>query len=147
MPNLPLKSRRLLARGFGRQHIGTIGRRTFRGIGNRATLTTALAGANNDLTLISKRTGTAGNAVTFAIVVDGNNTPLSVSVTSNAITLNAATNGSAASTTTAKQAVAALLASAPAQALVWAQLAPANEGSGVVVAQAATALSGGTATT
>lgn len=143
MANLPIKARRMLARGFGRQHLGPLGSRSFRGIGNRATLTTALAGTNNDLTLIARKTGTAGNAITFRIVVAGNNTPASVSVAGSAITFNAATNGAGAATSTAKQAVTALLASTAAQALVWAQVAvPGNDGTGVVVALAATNLAG-----
>lgn len=143
MANLPIKARRMLARGFGRQHLGPLGRRYFRGIGNRATLTTALAGANNDLTLIARTPGTGGNAITFSIAVAGTNTPASVTVVGNAITFNSATNGAGAATSTAKDAVTALLASPAAQALVWSQVAvPGNDGTGVVAALGATNLAG-----
>lgn len=63
----PVKSRRMIARGFNRRHVGLLGRRYFRGIGNRATLTTAMAGANNDLTFVARNTGTGGNSTTVAI--------------------------------------------------------------------------------
>jgi hypothetical protein len=112
------------------------------GIGNRATLTTSLAGANNDLYLYAKTPGTGGNSITFRIVVSGNNTPLSVSVASNAITVNSATNGSAAATSTAAEVRRALNFSPAAAALVHAQHAPQNDGTGTVVALAATPLTG-----
>lgn len=142
MARTPLRTRRLRALGYNARDVATIGRRRRVGLGNRATLTTALAGANNDITLISRTTGTGGNAITFRIVVAGNNTPLSVSVAGSAITVNSATNGAAAATSTAKQVVDALKASAPALALAWPQLAPGNDGTGTVVALAATNLAG-----
>lgn len=133
----------MLARGIGRQDIRAFSRRKFLGIGNRATLTTALAGANNDLTLIARKPGTAGNAITLTIAVAGNNTPLSVSVAGNAITVNSATDGGGAATSTARDVKNALLASAPASALVWSQVArPGNDGTGVVAALPATNLAG-----
>lgn len=146
MGNYSVKSRRMLARGFGRQHLGPLGRRTFWGVGNRASLTTALTGVNNDMTFIARKTGTAGNSIRVAIVVSGNNTPLSVAVAGNDITINSATNGSAAPTSTAIDVVTAMLASEAAKALVWTQIAvPGNDGTGVVAALALTNLAGATA--
>lgn len=143
MANLSLRTRRLLARGFSRRQAALLSGRYFRGIGNRATLTTALAGANNDITLIARTPGTAGNSITFRIVVAGASTPLSVSVAGSAITVNSATNGSSAATSTANDVVRALLANAAASVLVWSQLAvPGNDGTGVVVALGATNLAG-----
>lgn len=110
-----------------------------------ATLTTALTGTNNDLTYTATDNGTAGNSVTVAYVVSGNNTALSVGVSGNAITVTVATNGSAAATSTALQVRDAVRASAAARALVNVDLAAGNDGSGVVTAMTATALSGGTA--
>lgn len=125
---------------------GTLGR-GFRVSGAKsASLTTALAGANNDLTFTAKSSGTGGNAITVAIVVAGNNTALSVGVAGNAITINSATNGAGAATSTASQVLAAVQASGPASALVAVQLAPGNDGSGVVAAMGPTNLSGGGAT-
>lgn len=113
----------------------------------RASLTTALAGANNDLTYTARLLGVAGNSITVAYVVAGNNTPLTVSVTGSAITVNVATDGGGAATSTANAVRNAVLASAPASALVNVELATGNDGSGVVTALTATALTGGVSNT
>lgn len=109
-----------------------------------AQLTTALAGANNDLTYTAKALGTAGNAVTVAYVVAGANTPLTIGVAANAITVNVATSAGSAATSTATQVLNAIRASAPANALVGVALAAGNDGTGVVTALGATNLAGGT---
>lgn len=113
--------------------------------GNKAnaTQTTAFAGTNNDIKITAKDRGTGGNSVRVAFVVAGASTPLSVSVSGNDITVNVATNGSSAATSTASQVVAALNAHAGASALIIAALAAGNDGTGVVAAQTITALSGG----
>lgn len=113
------------------------------GFGTAASLTTACAGANNDITYTAVTPGTGGNAVTIAYVVAGNNTVLSVAVVSSAITVNVATSGGGAATSTAAQVLAAVQASAPATALVSAALAAANDGTGVVAAFGAANLTGG----
>lgn len=123
---------------------GTMRKRGFRVTGDQAaSLTTALAGANNDLVFTAKTAGTGGNAITVAIVVAGANTPLSVGVVGNAITINSATSAGSAATSTAAQVKAAVDASGPASALVAVALAPGNDGTGVVAAQGATNLTGG----
>ena len=68
--------------------------------------------------LTAKLSGTGGNALTITVVVAGNNTPLSVTVVGNAITVNSATDGLGNATTTSTQAAAAILANAAAAALV-----------------------------
>jgi hypothetical protein len=143
MANLPIKARRMLARGLSRAHVRSLGGRTFWGIGNRATLTTALAGTNNDLTFIARTPGTAGNSLRVAIAVAGNNTPLSVAVAGNDITITSATNGAGAATSTAADVVKAVNFSTTASAKVWAAVAvPGNDGTGVVTALALTNLAG-----
>lgn len=143
MANLPLKTRRMLARGFNRAQVRALGGRTFRGIGNRSTLTTSLAGANNDLTFIARTPGTAGNALRVAIVVAGNNTPLSVSVAGNDITINSATGAAGAVTSTGADVVRVVNASPTASLKVWASVAaPGNDGTGLVAALALTNLAG-----
>lgn len=137
-----LRTRRMRARGIPNHLIAAWANRKFIGIGNRATLTTSLAGSNNDITLLAKTPGMDGNSITFRIVVSGNNTPLSVSVSGSAITVNSATNGSAAATSTAQQVIDALNANADVQALVWAQRPDTDDGTGVVTALTATNLSG-----
>jgi hypothetical protein len=144
MAQLPLKTRRGLARGFNRRNVRVWNGRKTIGDGNRAFLTTNLAGTNNDLRYMAKAYGTAGNAVTVTYAVAGNNTPLSVSVAGSAITVNVATNGSAAPLSTALDVCRAVLANRQANALVSVWAAPQNDGTGVVAAMAATALSGGT---
>lgn len=64
--------------------------------------------------------GTPGNSVTVAYVVAGLNTALSVGVVGTAITVNLATDGAGAATTTAAGVAAAVTGSAPAAALVTA---------------------------
>jgi VCBS repeat-containing protein len=108
-----------------------------------AALTTALAGANNDLTFTAKTTDATGNSTTVAYVVAGNDTALSVGVVGSAITVNVATDSGGAATSTATQVRTAVNASTPASALVTASLAAGNDGSGVVDALAATPLAGG----
>lgn len=142
MANLSLKTRRALARGIHRGTARAWSNRKFLGIGNRATLTTALAGTNNDLTFLAKTPGTAGNSVRVRIVVAGASTALSVSVASSDITVNSATDGASAATSTAKDVIQAVNFSATAAALVWAQDAPASDGSGVVAALGYTNLAG-----
>lgn len=117
----------------------------------KATLTTALTGTNNDLTYTAKAGGNeadnadyaAGNAVTVAYVVAGTGTALSVDVTASAITVNVATDGGGAATSTAAQVRDAVNGDTEAAALVTAENATGNDGTGVVTALAATPLAGG----
>lgn len=132
----------MLARGFNKRHVSTLRNRVFLGIGNRATLTTALAGSNNDVTLLAKTPGTAGNSIRLGIVVAGASTALSVAVAGSDITVNSATSAGAAATSTAKQVIEAINAHAGASALVWAQDAPGSDGTGVVAALSYTNLAG-----
>lgn len=112
--------------------------------GAAATLTTALTGTNNDLVFTAKDDGAEGNDITVRYVVAGANTPLTVSVSGRAITVNVATDGSSAATSTAAQVKTAVDASTAASALVSVANAGGNDGTGVVTALTATALSGGT---
>ncbi len=142
MPQLSLNSRRMLARGLSRRHISVWGGRRFLGIGNRATLATATAGANNDMHLMARTPGTVGNSVRFRVVVAGASTALSVTVSGSDITVNSATSAGSAATSTAKDVVTAVNFSTVASPLVWARLADQNDGTGVVAALAFTNLAG-----
>lgn len=109
-----------------------------------ASLTTALAGSNNDIVLTAAVPGPGGNAITLALVDPmGNSQALGIVVTGNAIVANLATGLTGTITTTATALLAALAASAPATALATGALAPGNDGTGVVTALTATHLSGG----
>lgn len=142
MANLSLRERRLRARGLSPRLVKLWGNRKFTGIGNRATLTTNLTGANNDLFYMSRTPGTGGNTITVAYVVAGASTPLTVAVATKAITVNVATTAGSAASSTADDVAKAIRLSTAANALVHVNRAPANDGTGVVTALTATALSG-----
>jgi hypothetical protein len=111
--------------------------------GTAASLTTALTGANNDLTYTARVAGLASESVTVRYVDPGAaSAALSVAVVGQAITVNLATNGSSVITSTAAQVRDAINGSAAASALVFAANAAANDGTGVVTALAATPLAG-----
>jgi hypothetical protein len=98
--------------------------------GVQAALSTNLTGTNNDLTFTSRRKGNAQNLITVAYVDPvGNNQALAVSTVGNAISVSLATGAGGAITSTA--------------ALVFAANKAGNDGTGVVIAMAATALAGG----
>jgi hypothetical protein len=83
-----------------------------------------------------------GNDLSVALLNPGTpNSPLSVAVAGNDITVNLATSDAGALTSTAAQVVTALNASPAASALIHAHTYRGNVGGGVVQAQAATALS------
>lgn len=122
---------------------------TVGGTWSLATLTTSLAGANNDLKYTAFNgedtavRGSAGNAVRVRYVVAGASTALSVSVSGNDITVNVATDGASAATSTAAQIATAVNNSATASKKVSVANATGNDGTGVVTALAFTALTGG----
>jgi len=83
--------------------------------------------------------GAAGNAVSVELVVSGNDTPLSVEVLGQAITVNLATDGAGDPVSTADQVVAAVVGSPEASARVTAE----TQDAGIVQAAASANLSGG----
>jgi hypothetical protein len=87
---------------------------------------------NTNIVYTAKTAGVAGNSIRVRYVVSGNNTPLSVSVSTNDITVNLATNGSGVPTSTADQVKAAVIASGPANALVDVADAAGEDGTGVI---------------
>lgn len=107
---------------------------------------TALTGSNNDLVLIARKTGNQNVTIVLADPA-ANNAALSVSVSTEAITVHLATGPGGAITSTAAQVKAAIEASVAAAALVVVALAPSNDGTGVVTALGSTALAGPTGTT
>ena len=109
----------------------------------QATLSTNLSGSNNDLTYTARERGTAGNSIRVRYVVSGNNTALSVSVSGSDITVNSATDGGGAATSTAAQVKAAIEASSAADLLVTVANKTGNDGTGVIAALSYTALASG----
>lgn len=109
-----------------------------------ATLTTGLVASNNAITYTADTEGAAGNSITVALVDPAaNNITLQVSCTGTAISVRLATDGSGVITSTATLVIAAINAHPAASALVTAANTGASNGSGLVAAVAATALSGG----
>lgn len=108
-----------------------------------ASLTTAFAGNNNDLKFLAKPAGVVGNGYRVAFVVSGVSTPLSIGISGNDLTVTVQTNGASAAISTAAQVLAAIKAHATAPLKFEASLAPGNDGTGVVAAQALTNLTGG----
>lgn len=104
-----------------------------------ATLATGVSGTNL-ITWRAKTAGAAGNAITVALIASGNDTPLSVEVAEQAITIYLATDSGGLVTSLTDQVVAAVTAHSGASALVIAS----SVDTGVVDAIAATNLAGGT---
>lgn len=113
----------------------------------KAALTTALAGANNDLVFTARIGGPGGNAIRVEYIVAGNNTPLTVVVRGYDITVNVATGGAGAATSTSALVKAALEANSDATRLIIVAHAASNDGTGVVTALSFTALAGGNLST
>lgn len=134
-----------IRRGWNARHrfLGLSNRVFLRAAGVRASLTTALAGTNNDVIVSALYHGTEGNSIRFRIVVAGVSTAASVVVSAKDITFNSATNGSSAATSTAAAMIAAVNANADAAKLVFLQNAAGNDGTGVIAALAFTSLTGG----
>ncbi|MFJ8577319.1 M14 family zinc carboxypeptidase [Micromonospora sp. NPDC093277] len=81
-----------------------------------------------------------GNDISMSLVNAGANAPLTVGVSGKAVTVNVATNGSGAVTSTAAQVVAAVNGNADAAKLLTASLYRGNAGTGVVAAAGVTKL-------
>lgn len=112
--------------------------------GKRATLTFDSVAANSDIVFTEVRThvGTNDSPIRVRSVNPGtNNAALGITVAGSDITINLATDGSAAATTTATLAVAALAASQAAAALVSA--VAEGSGAGLLSVIGYTALTGG----
>jgi hypothetical protein len=113
----------------------------------KASFTTLLTGTNNDLTFHAARGGLAGNSITISYVDPTTlNTPLSVSVVGNAITVTLGVDGTSTIVSTGAQVRDAVNQSFASYALVYAVLATGNDGTGLVTVLAATPLTGGSDT-
>lgn len=103
-----------------------------------ATFTTGIQGTDG-IVWTAKTSGAAGNAITIALVASGNDTPLSVEVTGQAITVNLATDSEGSATSTAAQVIAAVTEHAAASEII----AVASTDTGVVEAVTSSHLTGG----
>lgn len=110
----------------------------------KASAAIGVVANNNALTITSKKAGTLGNDTTITLVNPlANNAALAVEVDGDAITVNLATSGAGAITTTAALLKAAIEADADANALVTVAATGASTSAGVVTALAETELTGG----
>jgi len=106
--------------------------------GVAASLTTGTTGTNR-ITWRAKNIGSLGNNIQVAVIKSGNNTPLSVSVSGQTITVNLATDASGNATSTCSQVVTAVNNNASASTLIQAT----HIDYGIVGPFAATPLTGG----
>lgn len=114
--------------------------------GTASSLTTAIAGLNNDLTYTARQVAADADQITIAYVNPGVAASLSVSVSGRAITVTLAHDGLAITSTAAQ--VAAVIAAKPAaDTLISVTNATGNDGTGLVTAMTATNLSGGVSAT
>lgn len=98
----------------------------------KASYGTTFEVSNSNLIFTADTAGTAGNTIRIRYVVAGNNTSLSIAVAGSDITVNVATNGSGVPTSTAALIKAALIASAPANALIDVTDEPGSSGAGII---------------
>jgi hypothetical protein len=114
------------------------------GPGDAATVTTAMTGENNDLTITADAAGPAGNDYSVELLAgSGTTQALSVATVDGlkfSVTLGRTAN---AISSTATQVAAALNAYAPFAALMTAAVKDGDTGAGVVTALSETALEGG----
>lgn len=110
--------------------------------GNASALTTALAGLNNDLIYTAREIAADADGITIAYVNPGIAAALAVTVVGRAISVALAHDG-VAITSTAALVAAAIAAKPAADALVGVANAAGSDGTGLVTALTATALSGG----
>lgn len=114
--------------------------------GTASALTTALTGLNNDLVFSAHQISADADGITVAYINPGVLASLSVAVVGRAIAVTLAHDGLAI-ISTATQVAAAVAAKPAADALVGVANAAGNDGTGLVTAMAATALSGGVSAT
>jgi hypothetical protein len=103
-----------------------------------AALETGTEGTDR-ITWTARQAGAAGNGITVELIASGTDTPLSVDVSGQAITVNLSTDSAGDPSATADQVVSAIAAKAEADALVQ----TASEEIGVVQPAAAANLTGG----
>ncbi|HXI15424.1 MAG TPA: capsid cement protein [Chloroflexota bacterium] len=109
-----------------------------------ASLATGVVGTNNAIRWTARDPGAAGNGISVRLVNPGAaSQALSVVVAGNDIVINLATDAASALTSTATLVMAAIAASAAANAFVTVANEGASTGAGVVAAVATTNLAGG----
>lgn len=113
------------------------------GVGAGTQASRTVSTSNQQIIIRAKNAGTAGNSKTCSILVSGNNTAFALSVTEGNITITSATDGSAVATTTVNEALYQLMQD-DTFAEHWEATRGAGNGTGILVAAASAALTGGT---
>jgi hypothetical protein len=109
----------------------------------RASLATALAGADNDLVFTAVNGGVSGNAITVKYTDAGAGQALAVGVVGTDIDVTLETDGGGVIQSTAADIATEIAATPAAAALVTAALVAGETGAGVVTAMVQTPLAGG----
>jgi hypothetical protein len=110
--------------------------------GIKASLTTA-NGSNKDLKFVAQDYGNDGNDITVECIVSGSETPLTIDVVGDAITINSETNVGGDAISTAQEIMDALNGDGDAFALIETQPAPGSDCSGIFGAFTEDNLAGG----
>lgn len=113
------------------------------GVGAGVQASRTIGTSNQQIIIYAKTAGVAGNSRTCEIIVSGNSTPFSLSVSATNVTITSATDGGGLATTTVNEALYQLMQN-DTFALLWEATRGAGNGTGVVVAAASANLSGGT---
>lgn len=116
------------------------------GVGAGTQASRTISTSDQQLILRARDAGVAGNSKSTTVIVAGNNTPFSFTVSETALVITSATDGSAAATTTVAQAISALYLNST-FVKYWQATVGVGDGSGVLVAAAAANLTGGLAGT
>lgn len=122
---------------------GVLVKRGDGGVGAGTQASKTVGTSNQQIIILAKQAGTAGNSKTAAIVVSGTSTAFSIVVTANSVTINSATDGGGSATTKVGFAISQLYLNSTFDANFQATTG-VGDGSGVLVASASSALSGGT---
>lgn len=109
----------------------------------KASLTTALAGANNDIVYTAVDGGPGGNQITVQYLVSGASTAYAFAVNGFDILVTSATSGASAATTLASTVLASIQGSIDASRLVTVAYSGADTGAGTIATLAKTNLASG----
>lgn len=102
----------------------------------------SMGSGDSELLVLAKQSGSIGNQYSVRVVVAGNNTSLSCTLTGAVLTINAATSGIGAATSTVNDIIAEMYAT-PTVAAVFDATGGAGNGTGVIAAAAQGDLSAG----
>lgn len=124
------------------QALGTLFKIGDGGVGAGTQASKTIGTGNQQLKVLAKTAGVAGNSKTFGITVSGTNTAYSQTITATSVSITSATDGGGLATTTVADAISSLYLDATFDANFEATVGTGN-GTGVLVAGASGALSGG----